>query len=117
MTAEALVRELRVRGIELTVVSDHELRIAGNVTDADIDAVRQAKQEVIEYLRRRSSAAAPSQSARLKALGPYLCSPVTAGEWGAGTLWGLSPRGAIVDVGKVLVTFELDEVEPLERCT
>lgn len=36
-----------------------------------------------------------------------------AGNWGHGILWGLSPRGASIDVGPVIVNFDLIDVRQL----
>ena len=110
MNADILVRTLAMRGVRLAISGENELRVEGAISDAEIEMVRESKSDVIELLRRQAQKPT-ADFGQLSTLSHLLGKPVSVLNWGTGILWGISPHGAIVDVGNVLITFDLDEVK------
>jgi hypothetical protein len=89
------------------------LRVDGLVDPAEINQLKELKAEILEYLRDGPKIQEVDWVA-MRRLAENLGKPVETGEpWGTGTLWGISPHGAAVCVGPVIVTFDFSAISPV----
>jgi hypothetical protein len=104
LNAGELVGKLRGRRVRLWVGPDG-LHVRGYVTAAERGDLKALKAEVLALL----SAEREATWQAMRDLGPLIGRPVSAGDR-TGGLWGLSPRGAMVDSGRAILTVGLGEV-------
>lgn len=119
--SECLVRSLVARGFSLAVDGPN-LKVNGPYPLNEIEAaeLRDSKGEIIRLLSTSDLGAVfrttltVAEWAAMRALGDYLGKPVFVDGrrvW----LWGITPRGAIVDVGGALLTVDFACVEKAHR--
>lgn len=113
--ARALVDRLRAKGVVVRV-EEENLKIAGKPNPDEIEAIRSNKADILKYLREQGNS--PFRSWRkveegswpiLQRLASHLGESVTLDSREV-KLWGITPHGAIVDVGSVLITVEPDSL-------
>ena len=115
--AEQIIRELRDLGCTLDVRPDGRLIVKGDVPSDLQERIRQNKPMITAQVHKGGSAGrVPDETwEEMRRIAPFIGREVETGEpWGRGILWGVSPRGAAVHVGPVLVTFRLEDVRPSE---
>lgn len=111
--ALALVEEVRRGGGTISLRDDGSLELRGDVPDHLVERLRARKPEVAALLRCGVASRAVDADVwrSMSRLGVRFGETVEVGEpWGTGTLWGMTPRGPIIDVGRVLVTFDFKDV-------
>lgn len=114
MTTEFFIRGLVQRGVVLTPGPGTILRVEGTCSVDEIEMLRKRKSEVISHLKRSEEKSREIDWESMRKLASKLGSQVSTGEpWGSGVLWAISPRGATVQVGGAIVTFDFDDVSPI----
>ncbi len=115
-TGSAVLRELDTAGYQLRVV-DEQLRFKPlDMPDDLLAKVKRNREELVKLVRlRQRHVSEGSKLTAFRQLVPAFWEVFRVPDGRCGLLWGINPRGAMLDIGGFLYSFDPEEIEPVGR--